>query len=377
MKKLNIDSYKGQYIFELVDSESQIINHLKSYEQLDLVIMDRKIKINFPNFYNSLDYPIELVDIKEKTKSIHSLPAILEKFTSYSLNKKSYICVVGGATLQDLIATACNLYHRGISWLFIPTTGISQGDSCIGSKTSLDGENSKNQFGVFHPPKHIYVCKEFLYSLDEVEIISGLGDIIHYLMPYELVNKYLDNILRFLDNKKEMISLSYELSFYSMEIKSNMVGIDEFDVNLRNIFNFGHSFGHAIEKSSDTYIPHGIAVLIGMYMAIEISLQGKILPKNFKNQSIQLEKIINKIIEIYFFKGFSIKKNKFKSKLSQDKKNSKKDMARLILPVSLENSIWNYPNFKSLYGLNLMDISLDKCMDKLLFLENLEGIKLN
>ena len=361
MNKIMINSHKGKYIFELVDDMNQIFNKLKDHKNIDLILIDDNIKLNFPSFVAKFEQKIKFISVKSDTKSIHFLPKLLEIFSLNSLRKNSKVVVVGGATLQDIAATACNLFHRGINWIFIPTTGISQGDSCIGSKTSLDGENSKNQFGVFHPPIHIISCKDFLEKIDEIEIISGLGDILHYLTPYKMFDEFLIRFLEVIGNKNELIKLSHELSYHSMNIKSEMVEIDEFDIDKRNIFNFGHSFGHAIEKSSNLYIPHGIAVLMGIFLAINTSFKSNLNNPYLVVQSEKIRKIIQKLLLTYFEDNLILKKTLFLEKLSQDKKNLRDNYARLIIPVEKDLSIWNCGRYKPLYGLAIIEISLLQC----------------
>tara|TARA_E500000331_G_scaffold357536_1_gene419589 strand:+ start:1517 stop:2650 length:1134 start_codon:yes stop_codon:yes gene_type:complete len=361
MNKISIDSHKGKYTYELVDDINQIFNKLEEHENIDLILIDNNIKLNFPDFIAQFKQKIKFINVNPQTKSIHFLPKLLETFSLNSLRKNSEVVVVGGATLQDIAATACNLFHRGINWIFIPTTGISQGDSCIGSKTSLDGENSKNQFGVFHPPKRIISCKDFLLKIEEIEIISGLGDILHYLTPYKMFDQYLSRFLEVIADKNRLIKLSHELSYHSMNIKSEMVEIDEFDIDKRNIFNFGHSYGHAIEKSSNSYVPHGIAVLMGIFLAINTSFKNNSHIPYLDIQAEKIRRIIQKLLITYFNDDIIIEKDFFIKKLSQDKKNLRDNYARLIVPVEKNLSIWNCARYEPLYGLARIEISLSQC----------------
>ena len=127
--------------------------------------------------------------------------------------------------MQDIFGTICCLYYRGLEWGFVPTTVLAQGDSCVGSKTSLDGFGRKNQFGVFYPPKKIFICRDFLKTLPTKEIYSGIGDVIHYLLPYDDNNELLSEILKLSIGKKisKLIDFSVLISSRAMKIKSELV----------------------------------------------------------------------------------------------------------------------------------------------------------
>ena len=150
-----------------------------------------------------------LVEVSSNTKSVEKLIEYLEILSNLSLKRNSSLLIIGGATMQDIFATVSCIYFRGINWDFIPTTLLSQGDSCIGSKTSLDGFGKKNQFGVFYPPRKIFVCSEFLKSLPRKEIYSGIGDILHYLLPYEESIQVLKNLIKLHREKIKDALLSY------------------------------------------------------------------------------------------------------------------------------------------------------------------------
>ena len=115
-----------------------------------------------------------------------------------------------------------------------------------------------------------------------------------------MFDQYLSRFLEVIADKNELIRLSHELSYHSMNIKSEMVEIDEFDIDKRNIFNFGHSYGHAIEKSSSTYIPHGIAVLMGIFLSINTSFKNNSNIPYLDVQSEKIRKIIQKLLLSYF-----------------------------------------------------------------------------
>ena len=174
-----------------------------------------------------------------------------------------------------------SIFFRGLNWSFIPTTLLAQADSCIGSKTSLNFDAGKNQLGTFHPPMEICIDPIFLETLPEEHYRSGLGEIFHYFLvsaeeDFDFGASSLDTVLSDRSKVRSMIERS-------LMIKKEMIEIDEFDKGPRRVFNYGHSFGHAIEAATNFSIPHGIAVSIGMDVAYMVSVQKGLVAPTFRN----------------------------------------------------------------------------------------------
>ena len=152
---------------------------------------------------------------------------------------------------------------------------MAQGDSCIGSKTSINFGEYKNQIGGFYPPNKIYIDLNFLDTLSSGDLQSGLGEMSHYFVVAgeKDFTDYKNHYDMALTNKKVLEKIISN----SLKIKKNYIEIDEFDQNKRQIFNYGHSFGHAIESLTNYAVPHGIAVSFGMDIANYISVKRKLL----------------------------------------------------------------------------------------------------
>jgi 3-dehydroquinate synthetase len=206
---------------------------------------------------------------------------------------------------------------------FFLTTLLAQGDSCIGSKTSINFKGYKNQLGGFYPPNKIYLDLKFLNTLPMKDIKSGLGEMSHYFVVAgkdDFFN-YKKNYKNAMNNKKVMAKLISK----SLMIKKEYIEIDEFDMNKRQIFNYGHSFGHTIESLTNYSVPHGIAVSFGMDMANSLSVK-----MGFLKSKIRYE--IREFLED-IWSGFNIKNldsKKFVEVLAKDKKNVGNEL-RLIL----------------------------------------------
>ena len=183
---------------------------------------------------------------------------------------------VGGGITQDVTGFVASTLYRGINWTFVPTTFLAQTDSCIGSKTSLNFQNRKNLLGTFYPPSIIYLCPAFLSSLKTIDYYSGIGESI----KFQLMNPFVKPDLQDVGQKIERLrkyELLDEVIMENMAVKINYMENDEFDLGRRNLLNYGHCFGHALEISSVYDIPHGIAVSIGILFAGVVSVNRGIM----------------------------------------------------------------------------------------------------
>lgn len=258
-----------------------------------------------------------LITPSEKGKSFESLSNIFNKFFNLKPDRKTVLICVGGGILQDITSFLASITFRGIDWKFYPTTLLAQADSCIGGKTSINFRGSKNQIGNFYPPSEIFIDTNFLNSLDQKDILSGYGEMAHYylLSDYKFQLFFKKKIQNISESRKNNIKTIIE---NCLKIKKKFIEKDEFDSNQRLLLNYGHTFGHAIEKYTSYKIPHGLAVAIGLDLANYISYKRNYLKKkNYQFMNEILKSIYNDI---------NIKKlniNKFLKYLDKDKKNTK------------------------------------------------------
>jgi 3-dehydroquinate synthase len=229
-------------------------------------------------------------------------------------------------------------------WVFLPTTLLSQADSCIGSKSSIKCRGTKNILGTFTPPQRIYISTSFLSTLELSELKSGVGEIlkVHAIAGQQDFLSIASEFDALFYNSETMMERIHR----SLEIKKEYIEKDEFDKGPRLVFNYGHSFGHAIEAATNFEIPHGIAVSIGCDMANYCSFR----------LGISTEQIWRSMSPTFKanFQGFEtvdIPFDSFNSALGKDKKNLGKDSFSLILPDQ-EAKIFkdSYPNSTKLRG---------------------------
>ncbi len=217
-----------------------------------------------------------VIDATEEHKSLDYIKTVVRSLLGSNIKRNDRVIAVGGGIIQDITGFVSSVLFRGLEWFFYPTTLLSQCDSCIGSKTSLNVDEFKNQLGTFYPPYHIVLDVNFLKTLSAADIRSGLGEIIkvHLLdgpdsLEY-MASKY---------DQSSTANVIMELIFRSLRIKKTIIEKDEFDKDYRNILNYGHTFGHAIESITDYGVSHGQAVTAGMDIENYISLRLQILPE--------------------------------------------------------------------------------------------------
>ena len=206
-----------------------------------------------------------LIDATESNKSLDRMPDYVAHLVARGVRRDHVLIAIGGGIIQDITCFLAATLLRGIDWKFYPTTLLAQADSCIGSKSSINAGDAKNILGTFTPPKEVFISTRVLSTLDEKDIRSGVGEMlkVHAIDgPDAFAGIEADYDRLFADPAVMMRYIRR-----SLEIKKAFIETDEFDRGPRNIFNYGHSFGHAIEAATDFAIPHGIGVTIGMDMA--------------------------------------------------------------------------------------------------------------
>ena len=249
--------------------------------------LKNKLQWAIKKIHNLSSRKVELIFIPdgEKAKNWNEAEKLLNKLFDHNLDRKSMIIALGGGAVSDIVGFASSIYLRGIKYINIPTTLLSQVDSAYGGKTAINFKNYKNQVGTFYNPHSVIVESNFLKTLKDEQIIDGLGEIIKYGFIRDgailnlLKNKKLENI----KNNNQLIE---SLIKKSIKIKQDYISKDFKDKNIRQMLNFGHTIGHALELKYK--ISHGRAVLYGMLKELEIGEKIGITKINLRNTLLEL-----------------------------------------------------------------------------------------
>tara|TARA_Y100001970_G_scaffold15871_1_gene17868 strand:+ start:52585 stop:53667 length:1083 start_codon:yes stop_codon:yes gene_type:complete len=318
-----VKSIIHDYNVKFINNSPKIIS--QDIRNSDVFIIDRNIVEFYPQILKSIDSDniVITIDANEDNKSYQKLTPVINKLIKIGFRKNHRLIGIGGGITQDITSFISSIMYRGVSWIFFPTTLLAQGDSCIGSKTSINFGKYKNQLGGFYPPNNIYIDINFLNTLTRAEIQSGFGEMCHYFLVSS--KKDFDDYKLNYNKALSDQSLLPKIISRSLLIKKKYIEIDEFDQNERQIFNYGHSFGHAIESLTNYKIPHGIAVSFGMDMANFISVKMGFLKESIRKD---IREFLKQIWCGYNIENLDI--DKFCNALSKDKKNIG-DELRLIL----------------------------------------------
>lgn len=321
--ELTITSRAGNYDVTFIENFAEVLKN--QYKEDTFFIIDERLMQLYKDPFTSIlnkEYYIT-IKVKEQHKTLDYCQQLIQSLIGKGIRKNYTLVAFGGGIVQDITGFISSILFRGIRWEFFPTTLLAQADSCVGSKTSINFNEYKNLLGNFYPPSNIYIDARFLETLPVSEIKSGIGEILHFFM---IANSPL--LIRLADQYDELLSSPWMLKDYiieSLNIKKKVVEVDEYDRNERNVFNYGHTFGHAIETVSRYNVSHGQAVTMGMDIANFVSLSlGKLDQRDFEYmhnlllKNMPVFRLSADMIEYYF------------TVLSKDKKNVGKNLGCIL-----------------------------------------------
>lgn len=210
------------------------------------------------------------VDEGEASKSLEVAGRLFEEMARLHANRNDLVVGFGGGVVCDLAGFVASTYHRGIKVVQVPTTLLAQVDASIGGKTAVNLPVGKNLVGTFHQPSAVLCDVSLLRSLPEAEMRSGLGEVIKYglIADPSLLDLVASSAGRIMERDEDLLTT---LVRRSVTIKAGVVSMDEHETGRREILNYGHTFGHAIEHS--TGLRHGEAIAVGMMAAAHLSVQ--------------------------------------------------------------------------------------------------------
>ena len=286
MEKLHLNLGINSYDIKFSDSFDGLLDALKEINAPKklLIVTDTRVNDLYADeVYNLLygagyDAAVHAFPEGEENKNIDSIMGICKACIDHEMDRKSMIVALGGGVCGDMAGCAAAIYMRGIDFIQIPTTLLSQSDSSVGGKTGIDFAGGKNIIGAFHQPKLVYINVSTLKTLSKEQFVSGMGEVIKHGIIRD------GEFFEFLKRNSELVKAINPLTLIRMaktncSIKAAVVEKDEKESGLRAILNFGHTIGHAVESAYDFKMTHGACVGIGMvgasYIAYKRGLIGK------------------------------------------------------------------------------------------------------
>ena len=205
-----------------------------------------------------------VVPAGEQSKSIENVMLIWNKLLDAKAGRDALLINLGGGTISDLGGFAAATYKRGIDFVNVPTTLLAMIDASIGGKNGINFNNYKNQIGLFSEAQSVIINPQFLKTLNERDILSGLAEMMKYAFVSDasFLDLDADNYLDFIEK--------------AAMTKDEVVALDMRETGLRKILNFGHTIGHALESyylDKENYLTHGEAVALGMYSSLYLSVK--------------------------------------------------------------------------------------------------------
>lgn len=268
---------------------------------------------NLNRFYHNRFPPWDIIEIGtgEKIKTLETVEYIFKKLVELEIDRSCFIVGIGGGIVCDITGFAASTFMRGLPFGFVSTSLLSQVDASVGGKNGVNFYGYKNMIGVFNQPDFVICDPEMLNTLPHKELVSGFAEVVKHaaIGSQELFTFLEKNFQKALDLDSATLE---KLVCDSVTIKADVVWKDEKEKGERRKLNFGHTLGHALEKTAG--LPHGEAVSIGMVFAAELSLKRNMLPIT------ETERIRGLLWQIGLPREMFVDKEKILDALKKDKK---------------------------------------------------------
>jgi 3-dehydroquinate synthase len=313
----------NNYPIHFNEEAYQALNtHLQntSYSSIFIIVDNNTNEFCLPNFLPLLEteVAIEIIEFEagEENKNIETCVQIWNVLTELGADRKSLVINLGGGVVTDLGGFVASTFKRGIDFIHIPTTLLSMVDASVGGKNGVDLGNLKNQIGVINVPLMVLIDTQYLETVPQTEMRSGLAEMLKHGLIYDRTywNQFLD-----------LAAIDYAdfdaLIYRSVEIKNEIVTQDPTEKNIRKALNFGHTLGHAIESyflesTEKTTLLHGEAIAVGMILESFIAMKKGLLTEE---DYIEIKNCIQSIYDAIVFDEKDI--DPILALLIHDKKN--------------------------------------------------------
>ncbi len=293
---LNVDladrSYPIYIGHHLLDNPALINDHIQGSSAV-IVSNTTVAPLYLDKVENSLQsaeirFDTVILEDGEAYKTLRSVEQIIDTLISQRHDRKTTLIALGGGVVGDITGFAAAIYQRGINFIQIPTTLLSQVDSSVGGKTGVNHPAGKNMIGAFYQPQCVIADTATLQTLPDRELSAGMAEVIKYGLIHDAdFFAWLEHNIDALMQRD--IALLSEAILISCRTKAEIVAIDEKESGIRAILNLGHTFGHAIESAMGygNWL-HGEAVATGMVMAADLSQRHGWIPLDIKQRSVAL-----------------------------------------------------------------------------------------
>ena len=285
MRELKIKGTSGDSTLYIGESLQNLKDYIPPVKMV--IITDSIVKHHYHRDFPSADV-IE-IGMGEKIKNLDTVRMVYEKLIEFEVDRSSFIVGIGGGIVCDIAGFVASTYLRGVRFGFVSSTLLSQVDASVGGKNGVNFGGYKNMVGVFNQPEFVICDMGLLKTLPNKEVLCGMAEIVKHAAIgnaalFSYLETYYEKALR-LDH--EVIE---RLVWDSVLLKSTVVNRDEKEAGERRKLNFGHTFGHAIEKTAG--VPHGEAISVGMVIASALSeKRGNLLSEDTKRIESLLKRL--------------------------------------------------------------------------------------
>ena len=310
MIEINLKTYQIEIEENLIEKLSSKIKKIYTHQKL-FIITDEKVDQLYHqkmvDILKDFDLSWSVIKPGEASKSLETYQKTISDLIDKGIKRNHLIIALGGGVVGDLAGFIAATLYRGLPYIQIPTTLLAQVDSSIGGKTGIDLKEGKNLIGAFYDPKYVLIDPTFLQTLEPKEYANGIAE----MLKAGLIGN--PDLYEHIKNKQVVTSKEIAMA---IEVKKEVVDIDPYDQKERMFLNFGHTFGHAIEKKHhyETY-KHGEAISYGMLMALEIGIKKKLTPP------FLYDEVKNILISYKLIEEPVLKKENYMDLIYHDKKN--------------------------------------------------------
>jgi 3-dehydroquinate synthase len=325
MQSIVVEGQTGRSQILVGESLANLSNHLPPGRTI--LITDEKVAQYYRDQFPACD--MITIGLGEKIKTLATIEEIYDQLIALEADRTTFIVGIGGGIVGDVTGFAASTYMRGLAFGFVASSLLAQVDATVGGKNGVNFKGFKNMVGVFNQPQFVIADIEMLKTLPAGEVACGLAEIVKHacIMDaeyFDYIESHCDAIGRL--DPQVMRKLVYD----SVVIKANVVNEDEREAGVRRKLNFGHTIGHALEKTLG--ISHGAAVSVGMVLAADLSRQKGLLPEKEVNRITALLERLNLPTRIDFDRQAVI------DALGKDKKRES-DRIKFVLLESMGRSV--------------------------------------